>query len=170
MPESSVPESSVFVCPVPLEQQPVNEYQQLQNSWFYRWATLEWGQYCRKLSWVGLTSGLLAATVAASSFSPSRDLGPFLLSTLMGSTLLPVLTLLRLYSAWWYVGDRLSKATIFYEESGWYDGQTWQKPPEMLSRDRLIVSFDIAPIHRRLINSFGVLGAVLLVSSLGWLI
>jgi hypothetical protein len=170
MPEPLGQESSVFVCPVPPEQQPVNEYQQLQDSWFYGWATLGWGEYCRKLGWVGLASGVLAATVAASSFPPSRDLGHFLLSTLMGATLLPVLTLLRLYSAWWYVGDRLSKATIFYEESGWYDGQTWQKPPEMLSRDRLIVSFDIAPIHHRLINSFGVFGAVLLVSGLIWLV
>lgn len=170
MPEPLRQESSVFVCPVPLEQQPVNEYQQLQDSWFYGWATLGWGEYCGKLGWVGLASGVLAATVAASSFPPSRDLGHFLLSSLMGSTLLPVLTLLRLYSAWWYVGDRLSKATIFYEESGWYDGQTWQKPPEMLSRDRLIVSFDIAPIHRRLINSFGVFGVVLLGSGLVWLV
>ena len=43
-----MPESSVSVCPVPLEQQPVNEYQQLQDSWFYSWATLGLWQYSRK--------------------------------------------------------------------------------------------------------------------------
>lgn len=32
---------------------------------------------------------------------------------------------------WSYVGDRLLSAVIPYEESGWYDGQMWVKPPEV---------------------------------------
>ena len=30
------------------------------------------------------------------------------------------------------------EATVPYEESGWYDGQIWIKPPEILLQDRLI--------------------------------
>lgn len=29
------------------------------------------------------------------------------------------------------MGDRLLSAVIPYEESGWYDGQMWVKPPEV---------------------------------------
>ena len=163
-----MPESSVSVCPVPLEQQPVNEYQQLRDSWFYSWATLELWQYSRKFFWMGMASSFLAATVAASSFSPSRSPGQFLVATLMGATLIPILALLRLYSAWWYVSDRLHKETVFYEESGWYDGQTWPKPAAMLTRDRLIANFDVAPILRRLTISFGLAGTILLAGSLFW--
>lgn len=161
-------ESAAPVCPVPLEQQPVQEFEQLQSSWFYGWTTLGIWDYSRKFLWIALASGLLAATVAASSFPPSRDLGRFLGATVMGATLIPILALLRLYTGWWYVDDRLRKETIFYEESGWYDGQTWRKPPEMLTRDRLIASFQVAPMLRRLVMSFGVWGVVLLVGGLSW--
>lgn len=34
---------------------------------------------------------------------------------------------------WSYVGDRLLSAVIPYEETGWYDGQMWVKPPEVSS-------------------------------------
>lgn len=29
------------------------------------------------------------------------------------------------------MGDRLLSAVVAYEESGWYDGQLWVKPPEV---------------------------------------
>jgi hypothetical protein len=32
---------------------------------------------------------------------------------------------------WSYVGDRLLSAVVPYEETGWYDGQMWVKPPEV---------------------------------------
>jgi len=49
-----------------------------------------------------------------------------------------LLALVRLYLGW-YMCDRLISPTIFYEESGWYDGQTWTKPSEVLQR--LIVTY-----------------------------
>lgn len=163
-------ESAVSVCPVPLEQQPLNEYQQLKDSWFYSWATLGIWQYIQKFFWMGMASSFLAFTVALGSFSPSRNPAQLMVATIMGSTLIPILALLRLYSAWWYVSDRLNRETVFYEESGWYDGQTWTKPPAMLNRDRLIANFDVKPILRRSIISFVLSGAILVVGgSLWWL-
>ena len=35
------------------------------------------------------------------------------------------------------------EATVPYEESGWYDGQIWIKPPEILLQDRLIGTYEI---------------------------
>ena len=39
--------SSLDFCPVPEEQQPVNEYEQLKESWFFRWATLDEAPYTK---------------------------------------------------------------------------------------------------------------------------
>jgi hypothetical protein len=37
------------------------------------------------------------------------------------------------------------EATVPYEESGWYDGQVWIKPPEILMQDRLVGTYEIYP-------------------------
>jgi len=41
-------------------------------------------------------------------------------------------------------------ASVNYEESGWYDGQTWIKTNEILIQDRLIGSYEVLPILHRL--------------------
>ncbi|KAJ0454141.1 hypothetical protein HanIR_Chr15g0736821 [Helianthus annuus] len=51
---------------------------------------------------------------------------------------------------WSYVGDRLLSAVIPYEESGWYDGQMWVKPPEILACDRLLGSYKVKPVIKLL--------------------
>lgn len=78
------------------------------------------------------------------------------------------LALLRLYLGWSYIRDRLLNETVFYEESGWYDGQYWPKPPEVLTRDRLIVSYEIQPILRRLQRSFGCLIGLFCCGGIVW--
>ena len=50
---------------------------------------------------------------------------------------------LRIYLGWSYVGDRLLSAAVPYEETGWYDGQLFVKPPEVLARDRLLGSYEV---------------------------
>jgi hypothetical protein len=68
------------------------------------------------------------------------------------------------------VRDRLSKAEIFYEESGWYDGQVWTKPEEVLQRDRLIVSYEIQSLLKRLYLTFGGLALLLAGGSVVWMV
>jgi hypothetical protein len=57
---------------------------------------------------------------------------------------------------------------IFYEESGWYDGQTWIKPDEVVTRDRLIVSYSIQPILKRLRISFATLAVFFVAGTIVW--
>ncbi|HEY9600086.1 MAG TPA: CGLD27 family protein [Allocoleopsis sp.] len=162
-------ESSVSICPVPLEQQPINEYQELKESWLFRWGTLDLRDYIIKLAWVWGWSWLVAGPVAAASFSPNKHLVQFLLCGGAGASVFLTLMLLRLYLGWSYVRDRLLRETIFYEESGWYDGQTWTKPPEILTRDRLIVSYQVQPILLRLKRTFGILALFFVGGSLIWI-
>jgi hypothetical protein len=161
-------ESSVSICPVPTEQQPINEYQELKDSWFFRWGTLDLRDYIIKLAWVWGWSWLVVGPVAAASFAPNKHAVQFILCGAAGASLFLSLTLLRLYLGWCYVRDRLLRETIFYEESGWYDGQTWTKPPEILTRDRLIVSYQVQPILKRLKRTFGVLALFFVGGSLSW--
>ncbi|OAY76775.1 Uncharacterized protein ycf36 [Ananas comosus] len=69
-----------------------------------------------------------------------------------------------LWLGWSYVGDRLLSAVIPYEETGWYDGQMWVKPPEVLARDRLLGSYKVKPVINMLKQTLVGTG-VLLVSA-----
>lgn len=161
--------SSAPVCPVPAEQQPINEYQELQESWFFRWATLKFSGYLKPIVTLWLLSWVIAAPVAAVSFPPAKYPIQFFLSGSAGAMVIPTLALIRLYLGWIYVCDRLSQETIFYEESGWYDGQSWQKPEEVLQRDRLIVTYQIRAPLRRLQVTFIVIASLLFADALIWI-
>lgn len=163
-------ESPVSVSPVPTEQQPLNEYEQLKDSCFFRWGTLSTFGYVRKLAWLWLWGWLVSGPIAAASFPPQKYSLQFALAGAGGSLFLLALVILRIYLGWSYVRDRLSKEIIFYEESGWYDGQNWQKPPEVINRDRLVVSYQINPILQRLRRTLALLALATLGGGLIWLV
>jgi hypothetical protein len=162
--------SSTPVCPVPVEQQPLNEYQELQESWFFKWATLNWVGYLKPILILWAVGLVLAAPVANVSFHMNRYPVQFALSAAAGALIIPALALVRLYLGWSYVCDRLSKSEIFYEESGWYDGQVWVKPEEVLQRDRLIVTYQIQSLLKRLYITFGSLALLLLGGGMVWIL
>ncbi len=155
-------------CPVPREQQPMEEYQALKESGFFSWPTLGILDYLTKLFWILSWSSVVTGNVAAVSFTPQKYLVQFLLLTAGGAVVMSAIILLRLYLGWAYIRGRLFSEAVFYEESGWYDGQTWTKPPETLDRDRLIVSYEIQPILQRLHQTFAVLGLLLLSGTILW--
>ncbi|CAN0917936.1 Protein CONSERVED IN THE GREEN LINEAGE AND DIATOMS 27, chloroplastic [Linum grandiflorum] len=124
---------------VPFEQRPVNEYSNLKDSSLYSWADLGTAPFFLRLG--GLCFGaltLLGIPIAASSFDPTKG--------------------------WSYVGDRLLSAVIPYEETGWYDGQMWAKPPEVLARDRLLGSYKVKPVVKMLKQTLVGIGALLVAS------
>jgi Conserved in the green lineage and diatoms 27 len=146
--------SNSTFCPVPKEQQPINEYQELQSSWFFGWVKLDRSEYVTKLIWVGIWSLIVTAPLAAASFSITKYPIQFGIWAIGGSLIVVTLTAIKLYLAWVYIQNRLYGESIFYEESGWYDGQTWIKTPEVLTRDRLLVSYEIQPILQRIKFTF----------------
>jgi hypothetical protein len=160
--------SSASICPVPDEQQPLNEYQELRESWFYSWGTRDLRGYLSPLIVLWLVSWVVAGPVAAASFSPAKLPLQFLLAASAGACIIPALALARLYLGWMYIRDRLHKQTISYEESGWYDGQLWTKPDTVVTRDRLLVSHEVQPILQRLQQTFGVFLLLVLGEGLVW--
>ena len=57
---------------------------------------------------------------------------------------------LRLLAAWYYLGQRLTGETLYFEESGWYDGFLQTKPADTLYSDRLLYKDNVAPVLRSL--------------------
>lgn len=162
--------STVNFCPVPREQQPIHEYEQLKESWLFDWGILAIRQYSRKIAWVSFWSLILVAPLVMSIYDPAIELLEFTLSCLIGVSFLTGLFLSRIYLGWQYVKDRLQSDRIFYEESGWYDGQTWLKPAAMLDRDRLVVSYEIEPILVRFQQTYGLIAVIVAICTLVWLI
>lgn len=157
-------------CPVPTEQQPLNEYEALRDSWFYRWPALAWGDYGQRLGWAAGVGAVVALPVAAASFDPHTQPWGFTLAALAGVGVLPGLLLLQLYLGWRYVRQRLASRVIVYEESGWYDGQTWEKPPTTLLQEQLVSVHQVEPLLRRLRRSLAGFGVwYVAVALLGWL-
>jgi hypothetical protein len=140
----------------------------LKESWFFRWATLERSRYISKILWVWLWSWAIAAPIAAASFPVEKYPAQFLITSTGGAILLLLLVLIRLYLGWSYVSSRLMDANVFYEESGWYDGQTWVKPAEVLARDRLVVSYQIQPILKQMQVTFAALAGILGSGAIVW--
>jgi hypothetical protein len=139
-----------MICPVPIEQQPINEYEQLKDSWFFSWATLTLPKYVKKLVLLALIGLIGASPIAAYSFPITKKPLLFTLASGLGGFFILAIVLVQLYLGWRYVCDRLQQDVIFYEESGWYDGQSWAKTKEILERDRLVVSYQVKPILNRL--------------------
>jgi hypothetical protein len=160
---------SATVCPVPHDQQPLQEYKALQESWFFGWACSPqgWRLYRPSLILWGVGC-LLVSPIASITFPPSHDLMHMVLITLMGGGLLPLMVLLRLYLGWRYVRGRLFSETVVYEESGWYDGQVWPKPSEELDRDRLVANYEVQPLLQRLERQFGFAALICLGGILAW--
>jgi hypothetical protein len=158
--------NSSTYCPVPKEQQPINEYQELQSSGFFSWGKLGLPQYISKLGWIWLWSLVVTAPVSAASYPISKYPVQFAICAAGGGIIFVMLTAVRLYLGWVYVKDRLNSETVSYEESGWYDGQTWTKTPEILTRDRLLVSYEVQPILTRIRSTFAILLGTILLGSL----
>ncbi|OUC14302.1 MAG: hypothetical protein B0A82_12480 [Alkalinema sp. CACIAM 70d] len=158
-------------CPVPVEQRPVNEFQALSESWFFKWAMCRGWSFAKPLAIAFVVNLVVSVPIAAASFPFHKFPLECLLVAAAGACLIPCLLLVRLYLGWNYIKSRLLDTKIFYEESGWYDGQIWQKTPEFLNQDRLIVTYEVQPVLQRLqqalVFAMGVfLGLV--IASIGW--
>ncbi|KAH7434671.1 hypothetical protein KP509_06G029700 [Ceratopteris richardii] len=136
---------------VPADQRPANELAALKEEALYSWAQLGWVDFGIRLGGLWLMFFIfLGAPIASASFEPSREPLRFVLAGGAGALFAVAVIVLRLYLGWSYVGNRLLSAVVPYEETGWYDGQLWVKPPEVLARDRLLGAYQVKPVMNRL--------------------
>ncbi len=139
-------------CPVPIEQRPLEEFKQLNSSYFFSQANKTKYQLYKFLfiAWIGAMP--IIALILSGSWSLKQNIVALIILTLIASVIMPTLIISRQYLGWSYILKRLESSKIEYEESGWYDGQTWDKPKEWLEKDLLIAKYEVKPILYKLRN------------------
>jgi len=154
------------ICPVPPDQRPLNEFNSIRNSWIISWPFLEKSIFYRKLilSWFFITP--ISFTISYGSDYLKNNILELAFVSLTASIVLPILLLTRQWLSWIYIYKRLNSETIEYEESGWYDGQIWEKPIEWRAKDLLIAQHQIKPILNHLEMIILLLLSVILLSLL----
>jgi hypothetical protein len=151
--------SSSSPCPVPIEQQPMYEYENLKKSIFFSWTTENLLSYLKTLvSLITLTYAIVGTFVIISdgiSFELNSLQSAIFVSLIVD--ILIILLFVRISLGWEYIYKRLKNATVSYEESGWYDGQMWIKSPDVLIKDKLTADYVLFPIIKRIKTTLNIL-------------
>ena len=148
-------------CPVPLEQQPTNEFIELSNSIIFSWPKTKKSLIIVLFKfWVG--TFILFLVISSGSIYFKTSIFKYILLSLFSSLSIPLLISLRLYLGWNHVFKRLNSESVEYEESGWYDGQVWIKPLVLKERESLIASNEVKPILKNLIQIFSIISVLAL--------
>ena len=152
-------------CPVPKEQQPTNEFLELSNSRVFALAKTS-----KKFSIVLIFTWLVAFVIFLVISTGSNYFHTYLLRyifiSFFGSLSLPLLITIRLFLGWSHIYKRLTSEIIEYEESGWYDGQIWNKPIELKEKESLIASIEVKPILKNLTQVTSVIISLILIGIL----
>ena len=138
-----------FNCPVPKDQQPTNEFIELSKSKIFTWPKSKKSfSFILLQFWMG-TFFIFVVISSGSAYFETSTLRYILLS-LFSSLSLPFLFSIRLYLGWNHIFKRLTSEKVEYEESGWYDGQTWIKPIKLKEKESLIALLEVEPILKNL--------------------
>ena len=162
MPDRSTPELSEVVCPVPREQRPLEQYKELQASWFFVWPHNGDRGLATPLLRAWLIVLPLTLLVASGSVPLRHDLPRLVAAGAVAGLVVPLLLLVRQWLGWTNLQRRLIATAVEYEESGWYDGQVWEKPLAWREQDWLVASHQVRPILGRLQRALGLAAALLL--------
>ena len=134
------------ICPVPQDQRPLNEFNSIRNSWLISWPLLEKSVFYRKLIFSWIITTPISLIISYGSNYLKNNIFDLVIISLTGSLILPMFLLFRQWLSWIYIYKRLNSEIIEYEESGWYDGQIWEKPLEWRAKDLLIAQHQVKPI------------------------
>ncbi len=135
-----------IICPVPQNQRPLNEFNSIRNSWIISWPIQAKNIFYRKLIFTCIYTLPICLIISYGSDYLRNDLFGFIFISLSSSLIFPLLLLFRQWLSWKYIYKRLNSESIEYEESGWYDGQIWEKPIDWRAKDLLIAQHQVKPI------------------------
>ena len=153
-----------LICPVPFNQRPLNEFNNIRNSWIISWPLLEKSIFYRKLIYSWIIIFPICLTISYGSNYLKNNIFYLTLISITASLLFPILLLSRQWLSWIYIYKRLNSENIEYEETGWYDGQIWEKPIDWRAKDLLIAQHQVKPILDHLKMIVIIITIVILVS------
>ena len=148
-------------CPVPRAQQPTNEFIELSKSKIFSWPKTKRSLITMLIRfWVG--TFVLFIIISSGSVYFKTSLLRYTLLSFFSSLSIPLLITVRLYLGWKHIFNRLISEKVEYEESGWYDGQVWEKPIVLKEKESLIASIEVKPILKNLIQIFSIISVLAL--------
>ena len=148
-------------CPVPKEQQPTNEFIELSKSKIFSWPKTKKSLiFILAKFWVG--TFILFLVISSGSVYFKTSLLKYTLLSFFSSLSIPLLISIRLFLGWNHIFKRLTSEKVEYEESGWYDGQVWEKPLVLREKEILIASIEVKPILRNLIQILSIISVLAL--------
>jgi len=148
-------------CPVPREQQPTNEFIELSNSKLFSWPKTKKSLVLTLIKfWFG--GFVLFLVISSGSVYFKSSLLRYILLSFFSSLSIPLLISIRLYLGWNHIFKRLTSEKVEYEESGWYDGQVWEKPLVLKEKESLIASIEVKPILKNLIQILSIISVLAL--------
>ena len=148
-------------CPVPREQQPTNEFIELSKSKIFSWPKNKKSLILILINfWVG--AFILFLIISSGSVYFKTSLLKYILLSFFSSLSIPLLISIRLYLGWNHIFKRLTSEKVEYEESGWYDGQVWEKPLVLKEKESLIASIEVKPILKNLIQILSIISILVL--------
>ena len=148
-------------CPVPREQQPTNEFIELSKSKIFSWPKTK-KSLVLILTKFWLGSFVMFLFISSGSVYFKTSLLKYILLSFFSSLSIPLLISIRLYLGWSHIFNRLMSEKVEYEESGWYDGQVWEKPLVLKEKESLIASIEVKPILKNLIQIFSIISVLAL--------
>ena len=152
-------------CPVPREQQPTNEFIELSKSKIFSWPKTKKSLILILIKfWVG--AFVLFLVISSGSVYFETSLLKYILLSFFSSLSIPLLISIRLYLGWNHIFKRLTSEKVEYEESGWYDGQLWEKPLVLKEKESLIASIEVKPILKNLIQIISIISILALSGTL----
>jgi len=148
-------------CPVPKEQQPTNEFIELSKSTIFSWPKTK-----KSLILILIKFWLVAfdlfLVISSGSVYFKTSLLRYILLSFFSSLSVPLLLLIMLYLGWNHIFNRLISEKVEYEESGWYDGQVWEKPLVLKEKESLIASIEVKPILKNLTQILSIISVLAL--------
>ena len=148
-------------CPVPREHQPTNEFIELSKSKIFSWPKRKNSLILILIKfWIG--AFVLFLVISSGSVYFKTSLFKYTLLSFFSSLSIPLLISIRLYLGWNHIFKRLISEKVEYEESGWYDGQVWEKPLVLKEKESLIALIEVKPILNNLIQIFSIILALTL--------
>lgn len=138
---------------VPEGQRPVNEYLDMKQAPLFGWGSNEVGVegLLKRLGVVyAIVFFAISLPISGATYTQDGYLLQKIAAANVGTVGFEVALLVRIYSGWGYVGDRLKSKYIEYEENGWYDGAMEPKTEAELKRDKFLYNSDVQPAVDRL--------------------
>ena len=154
--------SELEACPVPPEQRPLEQYRELQDSWFFAWPHASFNGLAVPLWRAWLIAMPFTLLVATGSVPLRHDLPRLVAAGAVAGLVVPLLLLVRQWLGWTNLQRRLTATAVEYEESGWYDGQVWEKPLAWRQQDLLVARHEVRPVLDRLQQALALIAALML--------